>query len=667
MVNMKRKSMAALCAAVLTVGCMGVIPASADDAALNSFEATSENVKILGRGKYLEDKGALWFGLTDSGVEFTFTGKEVNIDLLADGNGANDGVRIKTYGDGELKSDFMLQEKKLTYNLEFAEEGTHTFTLLKASECENGTVRIDSIRTDAESIAPTPAKERAIEFIGDSITCGYGVDAPNENEHFSTRTEDGTKTYAYKTAQALDMDYSMVSFSGFGIISGYATNGKRNTTSTVPQYYDKLGFSWWTDFDNGDPQMSAVDWDFNAFTPDVIVVNLGTNDNSYINGVKTSADKQAEREAYTAEYKEFIKLLREKNPDAYILCTLGIMGQELYDYMAKAVDEYVSETGDENVSAFKFDVQDMNDGLGADWHPSDTTHTKAANALVEELKPIIESLPEKPKYELPEASDVFMVSNTPTTLKLDWDDVEGAENYRVFVCRDTDELIGGAYEAGETSESEFTVEGLLPHTDYKISVVADIKFPDGSEAAVTSPVVTYGTADAYDITEGTIVFKTSNKTTYKGKNTAPAFYVSWNGQTLVRGIDYTASVKNGKNPGKATLIIKGKGDYEGKLTKNYVIVPAKSTQYKLVKPANGVLKASWSKSVGASGYQIWVSHRKAFDKCVKKYNIASGSKNTATVKGLTVCNRYYVKVRPYVTINGKRFYGAFSAVRNIRV
>ena len=403
--NMKRKSAAALCAAVLAVGCAGVMPVSAEDT-LYTFEPYRFNVKILGRAMYLDEQRALWFGLTDSGVEFTFTGKTVAFDLLADSSAVGENAaRMKLICDGETVSDFMLKNKNDTIAYDFDEAGTHTVSLIKVSEAENGTVRLDNIRTDSKYIAPTASKARKIEFIGDSITCGYGVDAANENEHFSTKTEDGTKTYAYKAAKALDMDYSMVSYSGFGIISGYTTDGKRNTTSTLPPYNDKLGFSWWSDFDNG-TQMNTVDWDFNAFVPDVIVVNLGTNDASYISSVKGADDKKSEREAYTAEYKNFIKQLRAKNPNAYILCTLGIMGQDLYNYMAKAVDEYKTETGDTNVGAMKFDLQDwQNDGLGADWHPSGASHTKAADKLVEELKPIIENLPAK-EYLLPDEPSI---------------------------------------------------------------------------------------------------------------------------------------------------------------------------------------------------------------------------------------------------------------------
>ena len=72
-----------------------------------------------------------------------------------------------------------------------------------------------------------------------------------------------------------------------------------------------------------------------------------------------------------------------------ILCTRGIMGDNLYPSGESAVATYISETSDENVSAMKFDVQDNRDGLGADWHPSETTQEKATEKIVAEIKSLM--------------------------------------------------------------------------------------------------------------------------------------------------------------------------------------------------------------------------------------------------------------------------------------
>ena len=94
-------------------------------------------------------------------------------------------------------------------------------------------------------------------------------------------------------------------------------------------------------------------------------------------------------EEYIAEYVEFLKKVREYNPDAAILCTLGIMGDDLYAAAADAVERYQTKTGDSNVFPFKFDVQSYNDGFAADWHPTETTHTKAAIKLTAKIREIM--------------------------------------------------------------------------------------------------------------------------------------------------------------------------------------------------------------------------------------------------------------------------------------
>jgi len=348
-----------------------------------TFKPNKENVKLLGRANYYED-GYLWFGLTGSGIEYKFTGKSTSITVNSDGNSSNP-CRVKIYADGKAYSDIFVESKEIEIPIEFDESAEHIVRFVKVSESANGTARIYGIKADGK-IEPTSEGEKKIEFIGDSITCAYGVDGA-DTDSFSTKNEDGTKSYAYKVAQKFNADYSMVAFSGFGIISGYTTNGERLTTSTVPQYYDKLGFSYWNQFGSDGTQIKNVKWDYNDFVPDLIVVNLGTNDNSYLQGVSSSEKRQSEIEAFAEEYQDFIAQIRSANPDSEILCTLGIMGQELYSQVEEAVNNYVKETGDKKVHAFKFNVQNISkNGKAVDWHPAHQSHVEAAYELIEEIE-----------------------------------------------------------------------------------------------------------------------------------------------------------------------------------------------------------------------------------------------------------------------------------------
>lgn len=398
----KTKIISAVCAAALSVmtfaSCGNADAAetgSADGNAETTTEAhdmntetayipNSDNVKMLGR-TYL-DGDKLYCALSGTGAEFSFTGTKCTVVVNGDSGCTNASnkdnfARVGIYVNGERVVDDMVDNAVETYDVFSSDTAEDvTVSVVKLSESPMSTIAIDKINVTGSVIKPTENKGTLIEFIGDSITCGYGIDDPNKDHHFVTSTEDVTKTYAYLTAQALDADYSMVSYSGYGIISGYSDGTKKVTEQQVPKYYTKLGYTWTP---NGSFVPSNIEWDFGARQPDIIVVNLGTNDDSY---TKSKEDRCLE---YQEGYVAFLKTIREKNPDAKILCTLGIMGDNLFPYIEAAVKSYTEETGDANVYTMKFDVQNPNDGYSADWHPSVTTHQKASEKLVEEIKKLL--------------------------------------------------------------------------------------------------------------------------------------------------------------------------------------------------------------------------------------------------------------------------------------
>jgi peptidoglycan/xylan/chitin deacetylase (PgdA/CDA1 family) len=186
------------------------------------------------------------------------------------------------------------------------------------------------------------------------------------------------KAYAYQTAKALNADYSLVSISGYGVISGWTGTGVKNEESLILPYYDKIGRSYGRIASQIAPE--TIPWDFAKFVPDVIVINLGTNDASYC-GTDVSRCEE-----YEAGYVDFIKAVRGYNPNAKIICTLGIMGDSLFPYLESAVKTYQSETKDDNIVTMKFDVQLEADGYAVDYHPSQVTHMKAASKLANFIK-----------------------------------------------------------------------------------------------------------------------------------------------------------------------------------------------------------------------------------------------------------------------------------------
>lgn len=323
-----------------------------------------------------------------TGAAFEVNAKRLDVEFIGDSNtnGAVDldnGARVAVFVNGERKLDKIISKSKEVVTI-FNEKKpvSGEVEILKVSESTNSLAGISKIILDKEgSIKPAAKKDLKIEFIGDSITCGYGVDDPVKENHFKTSTEDNTKTYAYKTAKALGADYSMVCLSGFGILSGYTNNGRKNTNSLLPKYYEKLGFTWNTTINGINP--GNKDWNFHQFVPDFIVINLGTNDNSY---VKKDEEKTEE---FKSAYKAFLKQIRKNNPDASIVCSLGMMGTDLCKAVEEVVEEYSAETGDNKVTSLRFSNQNMADGIAADWHPSEKTHEKAALVLTSKIKRLL--------------------------------------------------------------------------------------------------------------------------------------------------------------------------------------------------------------------------------------------------------------------------------------
>ena len=349
-----------------------------------TFLADSGHVKLIGRTQMNED--TLWLAHSASGIEFMFTGKSVSVTLVGDGaaSGTKDNqARFAVYVNGEKTMDEQVGAAEKTYEIFNSEETADaTITLLKLSESANSTFGIKRIDvTSVGEIAPTEEKELKIEFIGDSITCGYGVDDEVKEHHFSTSTEDATKAYAYKTAQLLNADYSLVSYSGHGIISGYTGNGEKSEGQLVPKLYEQFARTY------GSSQgyySEADEWDFGRFVPDFVVINLGTNDYSY-----TGIDEEKIAD-YRTSYVDFLKTVRKNNPKAHIIGSLGVMGDNLYPAIEEAVRDYTAETGDDHVSAFHFTPQNGSTGFAADWHPTEATHEIAAKELAKYITSLMQ-------------------------------------------------------------------------------------------------------------------------------------------------------------------------------------------------------------------------------------------------------------------------------------
>lgn len=355
------------------------------------FLATEDNVRITGRTLFAED--TRYLGFSGSAVSFTFEGKSAQASIWSNANEwgeGSDAMRgwIAVYVDEaeEPERRICLDREESVYTLyESGQERKVTLTVVKYSEAAFGKCGIRYLEIDTDKLLAPPAhKERKLEIIGDSITCGYGVEAENELQSFHTSTENPAKSYSLLTARALDAEASLISWSGNGIISGYVdeTAEAPSDGCLMPEIYEYTDLS-------GSEKLYGPDeekwerWNFSRFVPDMILVNLGTNDCSWCKDIQERKDR------YRDQYVEFLKAIRGHNPKAQILCMLGTMDQRVLKEAEGAVRSFSETTKDEAVHFLALPLQKPEDGYGADWHPSPLTQRKTAEIVTAEVRRIM--------------------------------------------------------------------------------------------------------------------------------------------------------------------------------------------------------------------------------------------------------------------------------------
>lgn len=351
-------------------------------------------------GRTIEDKrtGAVFFNWSGSGFEFGFEGTRLDARLLAlETVSPVEGTLwpwVSVYVDDEEKpiKDLAVDNPEQAYTLfSSAAPEKHRIKVVKRSENDKGKVGLLELETDGEiSALDCPAHKKRLEFIGDSITCGFGNEAARGDALFSAGEENGQMAYPALTARMMNADYHSVCVSGISLCSPLEPNvklkvpgfpGLEVSIRAMEDYYE------FTDrlFEERRGESGFERWDFAKFRPDAVVVNLGTND-SY--RIKASVSKAEEERFFEARYKAFIYKIRELNGLAPVICcTLGPMDYYLYDNILRAVGAYKDETSDEKIFCYKFGgIFPIDEGYGAQMHPSVRTHQRMAAEMCEVLK-----------------------------------------------------------------------------------------------------------------------------------------------------------------------------------------------------------------------------------------------------------------------------------------
>lgn len=330
-------------------------------------QVTDGSVQIYGR--YIKNNdGSYSFDWSGSTVQGGFNGTEIAVVLSSRSvSGASSDYMAYSIDGGAYKK-FQLSQgiKKRTYTLATGlSDGYHTITLSKCTEGAYSTI-VTFYGFDYLSGEPAKAPARptrSIEFIGDSITAGSGSESTGAGD-FKLAEENFLKTYAYYTANELHASFSCVAVSGAGVYQN--TVGDRNVA--IPNFYDQALKS-----------MPSSKWDFSD-KPDVVVVNLGTND--FANGAINP-------QSFIDAYEMFINRIRSNYPNVYIVCTIGPIDPPA-SIAAKYIEDIVEQrkaNGDSRIAFCQMTLDKNASGFwGSGGHPTEAGHREMYHTLCDCIK-----------------------------------------------------------------------------------------------------------------------------------------------------------------------------------------------------------------------------------------------------------------------------------------
>lgn len=230
------------------------------------FSAHNDAFQYLGRFDRT-DPYSVRYDWPNSTIQFQFTGNEISLAL--EGGEKN---YFNVYIDDSLHQ-VLHQPMDTIIKIEgIHTKGVHALRLQKRTEGEMGVTTFKGVYLpkNEKMIPAKPKAIRKIEFIGNSITCGYGNEGLSKNEKFLPSTENVNKSYALITSRAFNAECHVIAHSGLGVVRNYGDKDSISTDrATMPKRYVQV-------LDTDD----TLQWDFNLWKPDMVVINLGTNDYS---------------------------------------------------------------------------------------------------------------------------------------------------------------------------------------------------------------------------------------------------------------------------------------------------------------------------------------------------------------------------------------------------
>ncbi len=239
-------------------------------------------------------------------------------------------------------------------------KGTHTITICKDTESGQGYLEFAGI--SCKKLLQLPEKPAGkIEFIGNSITCGFGADTSEISCGKGQWYDQHNAYMAYGplTARALNAQWELTSVSGIGMIHSCC-----DMKILMPQVYDKL-----------DMRDDSITYDFNEYIPDLVTICLGQND-----GIQDST-------TFCSAYVNFVKTVRKNYAHAKILLLSSPMADDklravLKNYLT-SIQNYFNENGERDIYKYFFETQYHR---GCFSHPDLEEHQQISNKIVQFIR-----------------------------------------------------------------------------------------------------------------------------------------------------------------------------------------------------------------------------------------------------------------------------------------
>lgn len=277
---------------------------------------------------------------------------------------------------GKIQPSTQMQPIVLADGLSKSE---HTVELIKLTESQVGTTIFNGFLLDVRSkvLKSDYSADLNVEFIGNSITCGYGNEVASfpPKSGFESINQNNYFAWGAIVARKLSANYQCVAYSGRGL----RRNFSGDSLGTLPLIYNRVL-----------PDDDDSHWNFKNYTPNLLVINLGTNDFS----AETNLGLTVDSVEFVSSYLKFVKQLRDFYPQATIVCVVGPMMSDDYpkDGMQwSRIQRYVgsvvsssNKAGDSNIYYFAHDPQLP--PFGEDYHPSKSTHERMADRFVSFLQ-----------------------------------------------------------------------------------------------------------------------------------------------------------------------------------------------------------------------------------------------------------------------------------------